>query len=440
MSLSLDGNGKSKRAILITSLLFMGLAHILFFKQYIKGAFFALVQIAMIAFLPVVIPAIHGLITLGEHRPELSVRYRDHSMFMMIEGVAVLAVIFIFLCIYFISVRSAQKTYKDYCENGRLSNNKTSIKEVFNQSFAIFGLAPSVLLVVFFVVVPLVFAALVAFTNYSSPHHIPPGNTVDWVGMDNFVSLFGGQTLWTSALLQVAIWTVVWAAAATFTCYFGGMIMAVIMKDFKVKFAPFFRSIFILPYAVPAVISMLVWRNLLNGHFGAINRTLQHFGIIEGMIPWLGTEAMVRFTVVMVNLWAGFPYFMLLTMGTMTAINQDLFEQARIDGASKWRLFRHITFPLVTYQTMPLIIMSFTHNINNFGAIFFLTGGQPAVAHSPISGATGADILITWIYRLTMETLQYHFAAVLAVMIFIILAPFAITIFVRTKSFREGEL
>lgn len=394
----------------------------------------------MLACLPIIIPAIRGLITLGEHQPDLPVRFRDHSMFMLIDGVAILAVVGIFFCVYFISVKSAQKTYRDFCENGRLSSNKASIKEVFNQSFAIFGLAPSVLLVIFFVVVPLVFAALVAFTNYSSPHHIPPGNTVDWVGMDNFVSLFGGHAVWTTALASIAVWTLGWAAAATITCYFGGMIMAVIMKDFKIKFAPIFRSIFILPYAVPAVISMLVWRNLLNGHFGAVNRTLQHFGIVDGMIPWLGTEAMVRFTVVMVNLWAGFPYFMLLTMGTMTAINQDLFEAARIDGASRWRLFRHITFPLVTYQTMPLIIMSFTHNINNFGAIFFLTGGQPAVAHSPISGATGADILITWIFRLTMELLQYHYASVLAVMIFMILAPFAIAIFIRTKSFREGEL
>jgi len=263
---------------------------------------------------------------------------------------------------------------------------------------------------------------------------------VDWVGLDNFRTMFGGGTMMGSALGRVAIWTVVWAFAATVTCYFGGMLMAVIMREFKVKFAGFFRTIFILPYAVPAVISMLVWRNLLNGTFGAINRTLAELGIIENMIPWLTSPTLVLFTVVLVNLWAGFPYFMLLTMGSMTAISEDMFDAAKIDGANKFQLFRRITLPLVIFQTMPLIVMSFTHNINNFGAIFFLTGGGPPLADTPATGAQGSDILITWIYRLTMERMHYHHASVLAVMIFIILAPFAIWQFSRTKAFKEGEL
>jgi len=417
----------------------MGLAHIVLFKQYIKGAFFAIIQILVLINLPGIIRTLHGAITLGEPNPFVPVTYRDHSTFMLIEGVAMLAIIGLFFCVYYISVRSAAKTYKEYCTSGKLASSKDSVKELFNQAFPIFGLAPSVLLVVFFVLVPLIFAALIAFTNYSSPFHLPPGNTVDWVGLDNFVNLFSGETLWTGALLRVALWTLTWAFLATVTCYFGGMLMAVIMKEFKVKFGFLFRTVFILPYAIPAVISMMVWRNLLHG-FGPINRTLMHFGLIESSIPFLTSVTMVRFTVVLVNLWAGFPYFMLLTMGSMTAINEDMFEAAKIDGASKFRLFRHITFPLVTFQTMPLIIMSFTHNINNFGAIFFLTGGHPVVHDTPLTGATGVDILITWIYRLTMNTRQYHIAAVLAVMIFVILAPLAVFQFMRTKSFREGEL
>jgi len=240
----------------------------------------------------------------------------------------------------------------------------------------------------------------------------------------------------------VAVWTLTLAFLATTTCYFGGMLMAVIMKDFKMKFGFIFRLIFILPYAVPAVISMMVWRNLLHG-LGPVNRTLIHFGIIESGLPWLTSVVFVRFTVILVNLWAGFPYFMLLTMGSMTAINQELYEAAKIDGASKFNLFRRITFPLVTFQTMPLIIMSFTHNINNFGAIFFLTGGMsgtPVVMDTPLTSATGVDILVTWIFRLTMDVRQYHYAAVLAVMIFLVLTPFAIFQFMRTKSFKEGEI
>jgi len=459
--MKLRPDGSSRRSVLIASILFMGLAHILFLKQYIKGLLFAALQVFMITRIPWVITNIRGMITLGEPNPFVPVIYRDHSMFMLIDGVITVAVVFLFLCVYYISVKSALKLYTEYCTNGwripivaRQKGLKGFVKFVFdvtlreirafrsslNNSFPILALAPSVLLVMFFIVVPLIFASLVAFTNYSHPHNLPPANTVDWVGLENFRHMFGGHTMWTSALTRVAVWTLVWAFCATVTCYFGGMLMAVIMKEFKIKFSGFFRTIFILPYAVPAIISMLVWRNLLNGSFGAINRTLMHFGIIENIIPWLTDRWLVLFTVVLVNLWAGFPYFMLLAMGSMTAISEDVFEAAKIDGASKFQLFKSVTLPLVIFQTMPLIIMSFTHNINNFGAIFFLTQGHPFVADSPATGATGVDILITWIYRLTMERMWYNYASVLAVMIFVALAPFAIFQFSRTKAFKEGEL
>ena len=127
-------------------------------------------------------------------------------------------------------------------------------------------------------------------------------------------------------------------------------------------------------------------------------------------------------------------------MGTMTAISDDMYEAARIDGASRFQILRHITLPLVMYQTMPLIIMSFTHNINNFGAVFFLTGGAPEVADSTITGAGATDLLITWIYKLTVNLLKYNYASVIAVIIFLVLTPFAIFNFRRTKAYKEGTV
>ena len=427
----------TRQNVLLFSILFMGLSHILHFKQYLKGVLYALVEIVFLFSLPDIVRILYGMITLGESNPNIPVMFRDHSMFMLIDGVIVLAIVLIFVCIYVMSVKGALTLHGEFSTG---NSSKGSIKELFNKSFPLFALTPSILLVVFFVIVPLVFAALVAFTNYSAPFNLPPANTVDWVGFDNFRALFGGEVMWATALSRVALWTFIWGLLATATCYFGGMIMAVVMHDNNLKILRIYRAIFILPYAVPAVISMMVWRNLLNGTFGAVNRTLMALGIISSNIPWLTDQWMVRFTVVLINLWAGFPYFMLLTMGAMTAISKDTFEAATIDGANKFGLFRYITFPLVTYQTMPLIIMSFAHNINNFGAIFFLTGGQPVVADTTISGATGADILITWIYRLTAERMLYHYASVLAIMIFVVMAPFAIFNFMRTRSFREGEL
>ena len=143
---------------------------------------------------------------------------------------------------------------------------------------------------------------------------------------------------------------------------------------------------------------------------------------------------------IVINLWAGFGYFMMLSMGTMTAISKDLYEAAKIDGANGSQILRHITMPLVLYQTMPLIIMSFTHNINNFGIIFFLTGGSPTVADSTTTMAGGTDILVTWIYKLTITMLRYNYASVIAVLIFVVLAPFAIYQFRNTKAYKEGEV
>lgn len=434
-SLKIQEKDTGRKKVLINALLFMGLGHILSLKQYLKGFFYASFEVLFLIFLPKIITGIGNLRTLGEAQPHLPIRERANSMFMLIDGIILLAAVLIFIMIYVISVRSALADYDEASPSG-----SRRIKAGLNKAFPLLGLAPGVGLVVFFVIVPLIFSACVAFTNYSSPGHIPPNNTVDWVGFENFVTLFGGNATWTGALGRVALWTLVWGALATVTCYFGGMLMAVVLNESRLRIAPLFRMIFILPYAVPSVISMLVWQNLLNGTFGTLNRTLSALGLLTGPIPWLGDPWLAKFTVVMINLWAGFPYFMLLTLGSMTAIPPDIYEAARIDGANKYHIFRKITFPIVLYQTAPLVIMSFTHNINNFGAIFFLTGGKPVVTDSTLTSAGGTDILVTWIYKLTVNLLKYNYASVLAVMIFIVLAPLAIINLRRTKSFREGEL
>ncbi|MBN1647107.1 MAG: sugar ABC transporter permease [Spirochaetales bacterium] len=429
-----------ERKIRFMSVVFMGLAHLVYLKEYVKGVFFALVEVVFLILSPGIVRAVINLLTLGSPQPDVPIKQRDNSIFMLIDGIIILSVIALFVVLYIISVRSAQSTYIEIVRTGQKPKISASLSKSLGRSFPIFGLAPGFIIVILFVIVPLVFSALVAFTNYSAPDHIPPNKTVDWVGLQNFRDILGGEASWSSGFIRVAFWTFVWAILATFTCYFGGLLVAVLLHESKIKLAPAFRIIFILPYAVPPVVSMLVWKNLLNGTFGTINRTLIELGIIRNVIPWLGDATLARFVCVVINLWAGFGYFMLLSMGTMTAIPKDVFEAARIDGANRRQMFRNITLPMVLYQTMPLIIMSFTFNINNFGAIFFLTGGQPAVADSTTTSAGGTDILVTWIYKLTITLLKYNYASVIAVIIFCVLAPFAIYNFRRTKSFKEGEV
>lgn len=437
--MKLNRDGSSKGRIKLFACLFMGLGHIIYLKQRAKGILYALVEICFLLSLPMIIRKLYDMVTLGFPQPNLPIKQRGNSVFMLIDGILVLMTVFIFFVIYFLSVKSAEEEYKHFCVFGYMKSSNI-FSNVSGNTFSILGLAPAMILMLLLVLAPLVFSACVAFTNYSLPSHIPPNSTVDWVGFDNFVTLFGGNSIWAKALGRVAIWTIIWAVLATVTCFLMGLILAVVLKEAKIKFKPVFRTIFILPYAVPSVISMLVWANMLNGSFGIVNRTLQSWNLLKTAIPWLGDPTLAKFTCILINLWAGFPYFMLLVMGTMTSISEDVFEAAKIDGASPIQTVRKITLPLVLYQTMPLLIMGFTHNINNFGAIYFLTQGNPVVSDTTTTNAGGTDILVTWIYNLTMSSMKYNYASVIAVMIFVIMAPFAIWNFRRTKAYKEGEL
>ncbi|MEE3480980.1 MAG: sugar ABC transporter permease [Lachnospiraceae bacterium] len=437
MKAILSEDGSSEKLVKRTACLFMGAAHIRYFKDRLTGCFFALIELVTLLLIPFWVQKIKGLITLGDPHPELAVKFRDNSVFMMIDGVIALAILCIVVLLYVMSVKDAMERYKKFCIRGSISEKQRGLSD---KVFPVAGLLPAVILILFFVVVPLVFSALVAFTDYSNPEHIPPNNLVNWVGMQNFADLFGGKADWAVAFGRTAVWTLVWAFFATFTCFFGGFILAAMLQSRRVRIAPVFRSIFILPYAVPSIVSMLVWKNLLNGSFGIVNRTLMQWGWISGPIPWLSDTGICRVVCIVINLWAGFSYFMLLTMGSMTAIPSDIVEAARIDGASPFQIFRKITLPLVLFQTMPLLIMGFMHNINNFGAIYFLTGGLPEAADSTVTSSGSTDILITWIYKLTMAMMKYNYASVLAIVIFLVMAPFAILVFRNTKSYKEGEL
>ncbi len=436
------------------SIIYMGLGHVLFLKQYIRGfllmAFEAIMILCCTPVFGSVIPKkIYGLITLGSPKPAgTPIKNLDHSIFMMIEGLFILILIAIFVVTYIISVKSAQKDMQEIIKKDKYPTFKEIRNKLATRSFPVISITPSILMIAFFTVIPLLFSALIAFTNYSSPDHIPPKNLVDWVGFANFKTMFnsrlGGD--WTKAFGSVAIWTVIWAVFSTFTCFFVGFLFAVILRDNRIKIPQLYRTVFILPYAIPQMLSLFVWANLLNGTFGPINRTLQFFHIISSGIPWLSDPTMAKVTLILVNIWIGFPYSMILTTSSMTAIPQAQYEAAEIDGASKWQQFCHITLPLVMYQLKPALIMQFAGNINNFGAVFFLTGGGPNMMLSgqnvTISTQAGStDLLISWIYKLTMNTPnQYNLASVLSILVFVVLVPFALYNFTHTKSFKDGEL
>ncbi|MBQ5471767.1 MAG: sugar ABC transporter permease [Treponema sp.] len=394
-----------------------------------------------------VVTSLAGLFTLGSKQNTTVTKYMDHSVFMMINGILCLIIIGFFVILYIFNINGTKKAVTKIIKNNKFPTWEETRNDISQNSFATLCISPAIVMIAIFSLVPLLFSALVAFTNYSSPDHIPPNNLVDWVGLSNFVQMFsmkigGGE--WAKSFVNAAIWTLVWAIFATLTCFFVGFFYAFVLQDKRVVIPKFFRTVYILPYAIPTMLSLFVWANLLNGTVGPINRTLQLLGFIEQPIPWLSNPWVAKGSLIFVNIWIGFPYSMILTTSSMTAISNSLYEAAVIDGATKWQQFKSITYPLVMFQLKPTLIMQFASNINNFGAVFFLTGGGPNLPQAGLTTATSCgstDLLISWIYKLTMNTpSRYNLASVLSLLVFVVLVPFALYSFTRTKSFKEGEV
>ena len=329
--------------------------------------------------------------------------------------------------------------YDFYCKTGAYANGNQTLLESIQSSFVVWGIAPAVALVGFLVIVPLLFAILAAFTNLSAPANIAPGRSFNWVGFDNFVAMFGGQLSWSSAFVRVFLWTIVFALLSTALSYIGGLVLAYILHHNNFKFRPFVQTVLMLPYAIPAVISMLVWRTLLNGSFGVVNRTLMSWGFISEPISWLSDPFMAKVTCILISVWAGFSYFMLLLLTSLNTISPAIYDAAAVDGATRGQTIRRVIIPLLLKRTVPFIVLGFTQNLNNFTSIFFLTEGNPALENTTITSAGGTDTLITWIYNLTFNVMKFNYASVIIVVLCVILIPISIWQFRKTNIYREGR-
>jgi len=191
----------------------------------------------------------------------------------------------------------------------------------------------------------------------------------------------------------------------------------------------FYRSMLVIPYAMPGLLSILVWSGLLNDKFGVVNHAF-HLNV-----PWLFDANWAKVSVILVSVWLTFPYFFLVSMGALQSIPGELYEAARVDGGAAWQVFRKVTLPLLLVAVAPLMIASFAFNFNNFNNIFLLTGGGPAMGESSVAGST--DILISYTYKLAIQTgkgQDYGLASAITIVIFLIVATISAVSFTRTKA------
>ena len=223
----------------------------------------------------------------------------DLSIFMMIYGIVAFLVLLVFLAFYIFNIIDAKKTGKMRDHGNPITDFRTSIKNILEKGFPYVLLSPAVLFTIFLTVTPLLFGILIAFTNYSAPHHLPPRSLVDWVGFRNFIDLIEMPFL-RGTFLGVALWTFIWAIVATVTTFFGGLIVAVIINRHGIKLKRFWRTIYILPWAMPGFISILIMRNMFNAQFGPINQYLEFIGL--SAIPWFAEVGWARVTAIIVTL------------------------------------------------------------------------------------------------------------------------------------------
>lgn len=253
------------------------------------------------------------------------------------------------------------------------------------------------------------------------------------VGFENFAHAFGEESI-REPLINVTLWTIVFAALSVASTFFLGLFLAIVFNDARMKGRRFYRIAMILPYAFPAFLSALVWAGMLSESFGFVNQVL--LGGAE--IPWLTDPFLAKISILFVNLWLGFPYMFLVATGALQSIPDDVVEAATVDGARPWQVFRLIKLPLLLVTMAPILISSFAFNFNNFNLIYMLTGGGPRDAMASVNvGAT--DILISMVYKVafTGQLRDYGLASAFTIIIFVLVAVISIVSFKKTKVLEE---
>ncbi|AMC92719.1 sugar ABC transporter permease [Erysipelothrix larvae] len=429
-----DGDSKTKLSLVV-----MGAGSFLR-KQYVRGFTYLLIQIGFIAYMITSgLSQIAGLRTLGtveqgqvfdEARGIYVYTQGDNSMLFLLFGVMAVLLFIAFVGVYRLSVKNAVEN-QQLCESKQpLISFKQDCHDLMDGKFHITVLSLPTVLVTIFTILPLIFMIFIAFTNYDINHQ-PPGNLFTWVGLNNFRDLVASNGIISGTFYSLLLWTLIWAFFATFLNYVLGMLVAMLINHKQIKLKKLWRTLLVVTIAVPQFVSLMLMSQLLSDN-GALNGLLASWGWISEFQPikFLTDPNIARITVIVVNVWVGIPYTMLITSGILMNVPQDMYESARIDGASAWVQFRKITLPYMLNVTTPYLITQFVGNINNFNVIFLLTGGGPLTLSYYKAGRT--DLLVTWLYKLALTEKNYALASAIGIIIFMIMATLSLVVFRRT--------
>lgn len=364
----------------------------------------------------------------------------DKSFSILLYSIITIILMIIFIALWFFSIRDA-KSLQDNRYIGKYAKDGQFFDDLLNKKYHTLLLAIPMVGLVGFTVIPIIFMVIVSFTNYSSIQR----ELFDWVQFSNYKQFFtstasvGGQGL-SSIFLKVLAWTLIWALLATFTNYFLGMVIALLINKKGIKLKKLWRTVLILTIAVPQFVSLLLINQMLSSS-GILTKVFRDFGWVTN--DTFDNVILARAIIIIVNMWVGVPYTMLISSGILMNIPEDLYESAKIDGASSFKMFSSITLPYMLFITGPYLLSQFIGNINNFNIIYLLSAGRPSMNVSGLGyGDVGeTDILITWIYKMSMDqsTKNYAVACALGVLVFIVIAIFSLIFYGRSNSVKNEE-
>ena len=370
----------------------------------------------------------------------------DDSVKVLLYGLLTIIFIVAFIYTWRLQVKQCSICMDITAKGKKVKSGKDDMKSLLDDQFHKTLLALPLAGILAFTVLPIIYMVLIAFTSYDAAHD-GYSNLFSWVGLEHFNELFDfGAGGLGATFGEILAWTLMWAFFATFTNYFLGMFVAIMINKKGIKIKKFWRTVLVMTIAIPQFVSLLYVSKLFTTS-GLIGRVLDQIPFIYDFrtsnfyVSLWDSPTVARILLVVINIWIGIPYIMLMATGILMNIPQDLYESSKIDGASSVQQFTKITLPYMLFVTGPYLLTSFVGNLNNFNVIYLLSGGNPIKGTAGGASIGHTDLLITWLFKMTLGSTEskYYMASLIGIMVFLVVAVLSLIIYNIIPSTKNEE-
>ena len=364
----------------------------------------------------------------------------DDSVKVLLYGLLTVIFIVAFVYTWRLQVKQCRLCLDITAKGKKIKSGKDDLRSLLDDQFHKTLLSLPVFGIAAFTVLPIIYMVLIAFTSYDAAHD-GYSNLFSWVGLENFNALFNfGQGGLGLTFGEILSWTLIWSFFATFTNYFLGMFVAIMINKKGIKLKKFWRTVLVMTIAIPQFVSLLYVSKLFDDS-GVIGKLLIDWGWLDwGQSLW-DNPTSAKILLIVLNIWIGIPYLMLMATGILMNIPQDLYESSRIDGANTFQQYTKITLPYMLFVTGPYLLTSFVGNLNNFNVIYLLSNGNPIKGVAGGASVGHTDLLITWLFKMTMDSsdTKYYMASVVGILVFAVVAILSLIVYNVMPSTRNEE-